>query len=414
MKSTIYSKYIRSVTVSKLNFKIMAAPSKQYGKILLNSYYKTIISIKKNTNLHFYVLNFKLASRQQYCINKSVNQLGSGSLINERCLELQKSQSKTTQRDEDTNVIKSARLASKSCPFYKKNLEKLRELSITKVMDIEELVKVATEEKTCPYYSSRNAVNDSQLVFVPYQILFNKATRKQCGIKLKDNIVIIDEAHNLMDTISQIHTSTITLRHLTLCYKQLTDYKIKYSKRFSAKNLLKFNQLIFITKELKKFLESNGTTFKAFETHEVLSDALIYSVNLSDIIKFCVLSKLAQKVHGYSKIHEKLKAQEKANVDLKKNATRDLLIELQEKSKKSSEKVLVEKEENLITEPQMNVIRILLQFLECLLQRYDVGRIIVNVDDFTKDTSLKYLLLDPSSPFEELVNECRSIILAGK
>lgn len=46
----------------------------------------------------------------------------------------------------------------------------------------------------------------SKVVVLPYQTLLHASTRKASGIKLKDQIVIIDEAHNLTDTISAIHS----------------------------------------------------------------------------------------------------------------------------------------------------------------------------------------------------------------
>lgn len=50
----------------------------------------------------------------------------------------------------------------------------------------------------------------SQVVVLPYQSLLHASTRKASGIKLKDQIVIIDEAHNLTDTISAIHSTEIS------------------------------------------------------------------------------------------------------------------------------------------------------------------------------------------------------------
>jgi chromosome transmission fidelity protein 1 len=357
-----------------------------------------------------------LASRQNYCINKSVKQLKSSSLINERCMDLQKSRTKTTKTDEDRGKVKSRKLSQASCPFYKKNLEKLRNLSLTKVMDIEELVKAGTEEKSCPYYSSRAAVSDSQLIFLPYQILFSKTTREHCGINLKDSIVIIDEAHNLMDTILQIHTATVTLEHLRTCHEQLMAYKVKYVKRFAAKNLLKFNQFIFITKQLIKFIEKNVENPRALELHELLSDASIYNINLCDIVKFCEETRFAQKVHGYSKIHAKLLDEQKLAENEKKNATKNFLLALQEESKKPKKKE-IQKETAVVCENQQqenfNVVRIVIQFIECLIQRYEGGRVILSHDGTTKESSMKFLLLDPFGPFEDIIRDCRSIILAG-
>ena len=49
-----------------------------------------------------------------------------------------------------------------------------------------------------------------QLVVLPYNILLHKSTREACGIKLDGNVVIIDEAHNLIDTISSVYSVEIT------------------------------------------------------------------------------------------------------------------------------------------------------------------------------------------------------------
>ena len=46
---------------------------------------------------------------------------------------------------------------------------------------------------------------------LPYNLLLHKATREACGIKLAGNIVIVDEAHNLTDTISSIHSVEVTM-----------------------------------------------------------------------------------------------------------------------------------------------------------------------------------------------------------
>lgn len=49
-----------------------------------------------------------------------------------------------------------------------------------------------------------------QLVVLPYNMLLHQSTREACGIQLKGNVVIIDEAHNLIETISNIHSVEIT------------------------------------------------------------------------------------------------------------------------------------------------------------------------------------------------------------
>ena len=61
-----------------------------------------------------------------------------------------------------------------------------------------------------------------QLVVVPYNTLLHKSTRLASKIKLKDNIIIIDEAHNLLDAIGNMHSSSVTgnqVGNLIICLK---------------------------------------------------------------------------------------------------------------------------------------------------------------------------------------------------
>ena len=78
------------------------------------------------------------------------------------------------------------------------------------VRDIEQLVALGENLKACPYYGTRLTIASAQLVVLPYNILLHKGTREACGIKLAGNVVIIDEAHNLIDTISNVYSVQIT------------------------------------------------------------------------------------------------------------------------------------------------------------------------------------------------------------
>ena len=49
------------------------------------------------------------------------------------------------------------------------------------------------------------------MVILPYQTLLHKSTRETVGINLKDSVVIIDEAHNVIETINNVHSVEVSL-----------------------------------------------------------------------------------------------------------------------------------------------------------------------------------------------------------
>ncbi|XWS20302.1 hypothetical protein CRYUN_Cryun31cG0088800 [Craigia yunnanensis] len=78
------------------------------------------------------------------------------------------------------------------------------EISQQGALDIEDLVQLGRNIGTCPYYGSRSMIIAANLVLLPYQSLLSKSSLETLGLNLKDNVVIIDEAHNLADSLISI------------------------------------------------------------------------------------------------------------------------------------------------------------------------------------------------------------------
>ena len=104
--------------------------------------------------------------------------------------------------------------ASSGCPMlrkYKLQKQFRSEISQQGAMDIEDLVHLGKSMKTCPYYGSRSMVPAADLIVLPYQSLLSKSSRESLGLNLKNSVVIIDEAHNLADSLLSMYDSKITL-----------------------------------------------------------------------------------------------------------------------------------------------------------------------------------------------------------
>lgn len=142
------------------------------------------------------------------------------SMINEQCQQLQKKKS-TSKKEKDLKRSKT----STSCPFMPGDQPLLIAEIITTIRDIEDTVKKSEELKTCPYYSTRKSVEDGQVILVPYNSILHKTTRDSLGIKLKNNILIVDEAHNLLEAIERMYSVTLTGKQILHCFNQLSQYQ---------------------------------------------------------------------------------------------------------------------------------------------------------------------------------------------
>ncbi|XP_044749872.1 ATP-dependent DNA helicase DDX11 isoform X2 [Coccinella septempunctata] len=357
-----------------------------------------------------------LGSRQVYCINPEVKRLKSMALINERCLDMQKKSVKS-KKDEDGKTLKKQRTETKQCPYYKpQNIEDLRSVSLAEVLDVEDLIVAGKELKACPYYASRKAVDDSEIVLIPYNTLLHKATREANGIKLKNNVVIVDEAHNLLESLAQMHNSEVNFLQIDYAYRQLSGYKMRFATRFSSANLLMINQLIFVIKKLKNFLDKNSevireTKTEIFTVGNFVLTAEIDNFNLFKLIKFVKNTKISQKIHHYALKYP----DDEISSNKPAKGLKSFLTSLSS-SNKQAPKTPVEPETSE-KKPQevapVNPLLSVISFLESLTYSYEDGRVMMVQDTDLKSKKFQFLLLNPSSQFTDIVKEARSVIVAG-
>lgn len=357
-----------------------------------------------------------LGSRQNCCINKTVKKLKSLALMNEKCLDMLKSSGKKT-KDEDGKVSKKSK-GSGNCPHLK-NTQTLSEAIVSDVMDLEAIVGKGETMSSCPYYATRSAIPDSQVIVVPYNTLLHKSTRESSQLEIKNSVIIIDEAHNLLETVSHIHSSEVNGQQLTYALSQLTQYKTKFEKRFSSINLLFLSQLIFVLKSLIKFIDAKANSkpeeceAKLYTVSDFILSAGIDNYNLFKLVDFCAKNKITHKIRGFTE-----KYQPTVEVKPKPEAPRlsgmkSFLKEVQQKKVKKVEEKAVEKEQMKKNVLEGQPLIPTLAFLGSLTMDYKEGRIVVKRGSTFGSSVVKYLLLDPSSVMKDIIQQARSVILAG-
>ena len=59
------------------------------------------------------------------------------------------------------------------------------------------------DHRCCPYFISKELKAEADVIFMPYNYLLDPKSRKAHQVELNGNIVIFDEAHNLVRYFSE-------------------------------------------------------------------------------------------------------------------------------------------------------------------------------------------------------------------
>lgn len=69
-------------------------------------------------------------------------------------------------------------------------------------------------------------------------MLLHQATRESLGVDLKDNIVVLDEAHNVIDAILEMHSVTLTANQV---HTDTHTRVVSFISCFTSCSLLRHN-----------------------------------------------------------------------------------------------------------------------------------------------------------------------------
>ncbi|XP_022954242.1 ATP-dependent DNA helicase DDX11 isoform X1 [Cucurbita moschata] len=351
-----------------------------------------------------------LGSRKIFCINEEVLKLGNASHINERCLELQKK--KTTETSKAKKLGGAGKMcrtkASSGCPMLgKPKLQKnfRSQISQRGPLDIEDLVHLGRNVGTCPYYGSRSMVQAADLIVLPYQSLLSKSSRESLGLVLKNSIVIIDEAHNLADSLISMYDSMITYSQLENVHHHMERYFERFWSLLGPGNRRYIQTLILVTRALLKLLHNeeapyaepcknnstgkNSTLDYSMAINDFLFSLNIDNINFVKLLQYIKESNIMHKVSGYG---ERII-----------NPRNDLGMKT---SGKCYEK-----------ESTLSSFRALADMLLSFINFDGDGRMIISKNKSTcfgeNGGYIKFVMLTGEKIFSEVVDQTHAVVLAG-
>ncbi|SPO05517.1 related to CHL1 - protein of the DEAH box family [Cephalotrichum gorgonifer] len=322
-----------------------------------------------------HVKHIPLSSRQKLCINPSVSRLGSLSAINDRCAELQQSKTKAK-----CQYLPGEETLTQTRQF--------RDTALATLPDIEDLHALGKSLSVCPYYASRAAIPASEIITLPYPLLLQKSARDALGIKLEGNVVIIDEAHNVMDAVSGVNAAAIRLSELRRARQMLAVYVRKFGKKLKGENRVMVGRVGRVIEGLSEWLEGamkgKGEQEGIVDSNALLRHKSIDQINMFKLVQYIQDSKLAYKIESYVSHIEEDRSSSQGPAAAPRSAT--------------------------------PVLHTLLSFLLALTNLSFEGRIFYQKDPSSTpggDIQLSYLLLSPTHAFSSITSSARAVILAG-
>jgi regulator of telomere elongation helicase 1 len=173
-----------------------------------------------------------LGSREQMCIHPKVNPSKSASAskrksiqnntpvsssdINHACTKLNKERKCRHRNNLDGFVLTTDETTATT---QSSTSTTITEQIQQPILDIEELVTLGQSRTICPFYFSRSQIPEADIIFIPYNYLFDADTRKHSlhEIEFENSIIIFDEAHNLESFASESASFDLTSIDIAGC-----------------------------------------------------------------------------------------------------------------------------------------------------------------------------------------------------
>lgn len=156
-----------------------------------------------------------MGARQHLCIHPHVSQIASSAQQTVRC---------------------NAMTRSRRCEFYVNAEPHFQRaphdlLDSGRPRDIEDMVAYGRERRMCPYFLSREAVHEAELVLMPYNYVLDAKSRRALNMEFADDILIFDEAHNLESACCEHSSFDLTALERRACLDAL-DHLAKNVPRY--------------------------------------------------------------------------------------------------------------------------------------------------------------------------------------
>uniref|UniRef100_A0A0G4GLR3 Helicase ATP-binding domain-containing protein n=1 Tax=Chromera velia CCMP2878 TaxID=1169474 RepID=A0A0G4GLR3_9ALVE len=148
---------------------------------------------------------------------------------------------------------------------YKRNAPALSDILLSEPLDVEECADwaVSPNVQACAYYAARQAAKDADVVLLPYSCVLKAEAREALGVETEGNVVVFDEAHNLMDALNACGSSRISVAELRGVREDLQKYLKEYAAKLASDNAQAVRRAAGLCSQLIKMLNKEALKVEA-------------------------------------------------------------------------------------------------------------------------------------------------------
>jgi chromosome transmission fidelity protein 1 len=202
---------------------------------------------------------------------------------------------------------------------------------------------------------------------------------------------------DLIDTVLGIYSNTLPASHIRAAGSQLTQYLARFRTRLKGRNALMIQQTLAVLRGLVRVTDAYAKVAKQdrakargeiMNTNELVTrvGGAADAINVIELLAYLKESKLARKISGFAELLEE---------------EREQAAQIEGKEKRSS----------AARHASIAAFHAVEAFLLSLTDSHDDGRVILQLD--AEAVVIKYVLLNPAQRFADVVNDARSVVLAG-
>jgi len=171
--------------------------------------------------------------------------------------------------------------ATLRCPYYVEFKKLIRQGLFKKlyygIYHADDILRISKEMKICPYELGIELARRATLVTLSYMYLVDQELRKillsTFNIGLEDAIVIVDEAHNILDVATEVESLSIDLKTVKEAITCLKKIRIRRVRSERAKELARLKYpIIKGLQTIKEILLERGVKEQRYEPKEFTED----------------------------------------------------------------------------------------------------------------------------------------------